>query len=111
MRKYKFLVVLLLLVSGVFAKQSIVVSNSIGTDRKAEMVVIKLSALKADFQNKSYILKKENGVETAYQIILGKNLEIKNRSTGIVKSFENVQNLLEFIKDNLTKDPSLDIHY
>ena len=46
-----------------------------------------------------------------YQIILGKNLEIKNRSTGIVKSFENVQNLLEFIKDNLTKDPSLDIHY
>ena len=73
MRKYKFLVVLLLLVSGVFAKQSIVVSNSIGTDRKAEMVEIKLSALKADFQNKSYILKKENGVETAYQIILGNN--------------------------------------
>ncbi len=73
MRKYKFLVALLLLVSVVFAKQNIVVSNSLGTDRKGEMVEVKLSGLNADFQAKSYILKNNKGVELAYQIISGEN--------------------------------------
>ena len=73
MRKYKFLVALLLLVSVVFAKQSIVVSNSLGTDRKGEIVEVKLSGLNADFQTKSYILKNNKGVEVAYQIISGEN--------------------------------------
>jgi prolyl-tRNA synthetase len=32
-----------------------------------------------------------------YQIILGKNLEIKNRSTGQVQSFDHIQSLVDFI--------------
>ena len=69
MRKFDFLIALLLLVSGVNAKHMIVVSNSLSTNRSGEMVEVKVSALKADFQHKSYILKNEAGKEVAYQVI------------------------------------------
>jgi hypothetical protein len=69
MKKFEFLMALLLLVSGVYAKQMIVISNSLSTNRSGEMVEVKVSTLKADFQHKSYILKNEAGKEVAYQII------------------------------------------
>jgi hypothetical protein len=63
----------LLLVSGLFAQRNIIVTNKSGIDRKAEMVEVKTSALKADFQSKSYVLKNINGSEVPYQLIYSGN--------------------------------------
>ncbi|MDD3321299.1 MAG: DUF4861 family protein [Paludibacter sp.] len=59
----------LLFISGVYAKKSIVISNSLNFDRNAEMVEIKTCALKADFKTKSYVLKNEKNQEVPYQLI------------------------------------------
>lgn len=73
MNKFAFIVMTsLLLVSGVFAKQTIAISNTLGFDRKSEMVKVKTSSLKVDFQKKSYILKNEKNNEVAYQLIFDK---------------------------------------
>lgn len=59
----------LLLFSGVFAQRSIVVSNTTGTDRKAEMVEVKTCKLKACFKKNHYILKNGSNVEVPYQLV------------------------------------------
>lgn len=59
----------LLLVSGTFAQRSIVVTNSTGTDRKAEMVEVIVCKLKADFKKNQYILKNELNTEVPYQLV------------------------------------------
>ncbi len=64
-----FLTASLLLSSGLFAQLTIIVSNNSLNDRKNELVEVKSSALKADFQNKTYVLKNEQGVEQAYQLL------------------------------------------
>ncbi len=63
----------LLLVSGVFAKQTVVVSNSLAFDRKGEIVEISLKSLKVSFDSKSYILKDEKSKEIGYQLIYNEN--------------------------------------
>ena len=70
MKKSGFLLfALLLLFAGVYAKKSIVVSNSLNFDSKAEIVELKTCALKADFTSKSYVLKNEKNQEVPYQLI------------------------------------------
>jgi uncharacterized protein YcfL len=64
---------LLLLVSCSSPKLTIVVSNSLGIDRKSEMVEVKTNTLTADFQTKSYILKNDKNEEVAYQLIYDEN--------------------------------------
>ncbi len=68
-----FLSASLLFATGLFAQRSIVVSNTLDIDRKAEIVEVKTCALKADFKAKSYILKNEKGQEVAYQVIATDN--------------------------------------
>jgi hypothetical protein len=63
----------LLLVSTAFAKQTIVVSNSLGFDRKSEIVEISLSALKVSFDSKTFVLKNNNGKEVGYQLVYNGN--------------------------------------
>lgn len=60
-----------LLVSGLFAQRSIVVSNTSEIERKAEMVEVKAGTLKLDLNLKSYILKNEKGEEVPYQLVSG----------------------------------------
>jgi len=59
----------LLFVSGLFAQQSVVVTNNTGMDRKGEMVEVNLSALKVSFTTKSYVLKNKLNKEVAYQLV------------------------------------------
>jgi hypothetical protein len=68
-----FLLALLLLVSGVFAKKTIIISNSLNISRNAEIVEINLSTLKVSFESKSWILKNEKGKEVGYQLIYNSN--------------------------------------
>ncbi|MDR2474740.1 MAG: DUF4861 domain-containing protein [Bacteroidales bacterium] len=50
----------------------IVVENSLDFDRKGEMAEVATANLKADFGNKSYVLKNEKGEEVAYQLSVDK---------------------------------------
>jgi len=63
------LIASLLLVSGLFAQHSIVVTNSTGIDRKGEMVEVSLSALKVSFATKTYVLKNKSNQDVAYQLV------------------------------------------
>jgi hypothetical protein len=88
-----FILASFILVSSIFAKQIVVVSNSLGIDRKGEMVEISLKSLKnTSFDSKSYILKDENNKETGYQLIYNGNrnpvslifqVDIKSKSSAI----------------------------
>jgi hypothetical protein len=70
MKKSNFLLLAsLLFVSGVFAKQTITVSNSLGYERKGEIVEISLKSLKVSFDSKTYILKNEQNKELGYQLV------------------------------------------
>ena len=73
MTKFKLLVASLVLVSGIFAQKSIVVSNSLNFDRKAEIVEVSLPKLKISTESKSWILKDAQGKEIGYQVIPGEN--------------------------------------
>ncbi len=64
-----FLIASLLFASGVYAQRTIVVTNTTGNDRKAEIVEVKICKLKSDFNKKSFILKNEKGQETGYQLV------------------------------------------
>ncbi len=64
---------LLLFVTAVFGQQTIVVTNSTGIDRKGEMVEVNVSALKASFATKSYVLKNKSNREVAYQLVYNGN--------------------------------------
>lgn len=64
-----FIIASLLLVSGVFGKQSIVVTNPLGINRKAELVELNLKALKVSFAAKTYVLKNAQNKEVGYQLI------------------------------------------
>jgi hypothetical protein len=64
-----FMLASLLLASGAFAQRAIVVTNSTDTDRKGEIVEVRLDALKASFDTKSYVLKNSQHKEVAYQLI------------------------------------------
>ena len=59
----------LLLFSGAFAQRSVVVTNTSGFDRKAEMVELKPCGLRLCFKKKTYILKNENNLEIPYQVV------------------------------------------
>jgi hypothetical protein len=63
----------LLLVSGLFAQHTIVLTNTIGIDRKGEMVEVSLSALKVSFDTKTYVLKNKAGKEVGYQLVFNGN--------------------------------------
>lgn len=63
----------LLLASGVFAQRTIVVTNNTGNDRKGEIVEINVSAIKASFGTKSYVLKDSKNKEVAYQLVKNGN--------------------------------------
>jgi hypothetical protein len=63
----------LLLVSGLFAQHTIVVTNTTGIDRKGEMVEVNLSLLKLSFDTKTYVLKNKDNKEVAYQLIYNGN--------------------------------------
>jgi hypothetical protein len=67
----------LLLVSGVFAQRSIVVTNSTGMDRKAEMVEAKACCKKSCIISKSVVLKNDKGVEVPYQLVYNAKKEIQ----------------------------------
>ncbi|MDD4970638.1 MAG: DUF4861 family protein [Paludibacter sp.] len=82
----------LLLVTGIFAQHTIVVTNSTDMDRKGEMVEVSLSALKVSFQTKSYVLKNKQNKEVAYQLVFNGNkkpetlifqADVKGKSTSI----------------------------
>jgi len=68
-----FMLASLLLASGTFAQRAIVVTNSTGTDRKGEIVEVRLDVLKASFDTKSYVLKNSQQKEVAYQLIKNGN--------------------------------------
>lgn len=59
----------LLLISGIFAQRSIVVTNNNSNDRKAEMVEVKACGLRLCFKTKSYVLRNENNIEVPYQVV------------------------------------------
>jgi len=63
----------LLLVSGIFAQRSIVVTNSTGLDRKSEMVEAKTYSI-----TKSVVLKDKTGKEVPYQLIYNNKNEIQS---------------------------------
>ena len=67
------LIASLLLVSGIFAQHTIVVTNNTGISRKGEMVEVSLSTLKVSFGTKSYVLKNKLNQEVAYQLIYNRN--------------------------------------
>ncbi|HRZ98666.1 MAG TPA: DUF4861 family protein [Paludibacter sp.] len=69
MRKFELLIASLLLVSGLFAQKSIVVTNSSALDRKGEMVEVKTCCKKSCIVTKSVVLKNEKGDEIPYQLI------------------------------------------
>ena len=73
MNKFKLFVASLLLVSGIFAQKTIVVSNSLNFDRKAEIVEVSLPKLKISSESKSWILKDAQGKEIGYQVIPAEN--------------------------------------
>lgn len=66
----------LLLVSGIFAQKSVVVSNSSDLDRKAELVEVKASCKKSCIITKSIILKNEKGDEVPYQLTYNDKKEV-----------------------------------
>jgi hypothetical protein len=66
----------LLLVSGVFAQKSVVVSNSSDLDRKGEMVEVKACCKKSCIITKSVILKNEKGHEIPYQLTYSDKKEV-----------------------------------
>ena len=59
----------LLLVSGIFAQRTIVVTNNTGMNRYAEMVEAKACCKKSCIITKSVVLKNEKGQEVPYQLI------------------------------------------
>ena len=63
----------LLLVSGIFAQRSIVVTNSTGLDRKSEMVEAKTYSI-----TKSVVLKDKTGKEVPYQLTYNNKNEIQS---------------------------------
>jgi len=73
MKKSGLIVASLLLFSGIFAQRTIVVTNSLGIDRKGEIVEINLSALKVSFETETYVLKTNDGKEVGYQLIYNGN--------------------------------------
>jgi len=73
MRKFKISVALFLLGLSVFAQKTIVVSNLLNFDRKAEIVEVSLSALKIPEASNSWILKDAQGKEVGYQLIPTEN--------------------------------------
>ena len=105
MKKTGFLILSsLLLFSGVFAQRSIVVTNSMGIERKSEMVEISLSALKSSFDSKSYILKSSENKQVAFQLIYNGNTkpqllifqaDVKANSTSIYTLSEGTPALVK----------------
>ncbi|MDR3651870.1 MAG: DUF4861 family protein [Paludibacter sp.] len=74
MKKIGFIILAsLLLITGAFAQRKIVVSNSLGIDRKNELVEVNVLALKLPFETKTYVLKNNQNKEVAYQLIYNKN--------------------------------------
>jgi len=67
------ILVSLLLVSGIFAQRTIVVTNSLGIDRKGELVEVNLSSLKISFDSKTYVLKNNENKEVGYQLVFNGN--------------------------------------
>lgn len=78
MEKKGFLVLAsLLLVSGVFAQRTVVVTNKTAHDRKGEIVEISFSALKLSVDKKPYILKNSKQEEVAYQLVKNGNKKVQ----------------------------------
>lgn len=76
MKKFGWLFFVLSLgVSGIFAKQTIVVKNSLGFDRKTEVVEICVKSLNASFDKKTYVLTNEKEEEVGYQLICNGNIK------------------------------------
>jgi len=73
-----FIVASLLFVSGVFAQQKIVVTNSTNTNRMGELVEVKIAKIKANFESKKYILKNAKGQEVAYQLVLNNEKKVES---------------------------------
>lgn len=53
--------------------RSIIVENTTAKNRIAEMVEVKVSALKAGFEKKTYVLKNADQKEIPYQLVYGEN--------------------------------------
>lgn len=66
-------IILFLFVSGVFAKKTIIVSNTLDFDRKSEMVEVSFSSLKLSNLNKTFVIKDAQGKEIGYQILSDKS--------------------------------------
>ena len=72
MKRIKFSIFAsLLLVSSIFAQKSVVITNSSNLERKAEVVEVKTSKL-----TKPFVLKNNDGKETAYQLIYNDKKEV-----------------------------------
>jgi len=65
-----FLIASLLLVSGLFAQKSIVVTNTSGLNRKGEIVEVKYKSAN------SFVLKNNEGKETGYQLTYNSKKEV-----------------------------------
>jgi hypothetical protein len=68
----------LLLVSGVFAQRSIVVTNNTGIDRKAEMVEAIACCKKSCISTKYVVLKNKKGEEVPYQLVYNDKKEVQS---------------------------------
>ncbi len=69
MKKIGFsLLASLLLVSGVFAQKTVVVTNKSALDRNSEIVEVKSCCKKSCIITKSFVLKNEKGQEVGYQL-------------------------------------------
>ena len=76
MKKIKIIVASLLLVSGIFAQKSVVVTNNTALDRKAEIVEVKACDNKDCKLTKPFVLKNNDGKEIAYQLIYNDKKEV-----------------------------------
>jgi hypothetical protein len=64
---------LLLVVTGIFAQKSVVITNNSNTDRNSEIVEVKACCKKSCIVTKPFILKNENGEEVGYQLVFDNN--------------------------------------
>ena len=79
MKKTGFLILAsLLLVSGVFAQRTVVVTNKTAHDRKGEIVEISFSALKLSVDKKPYVLQNSKQEEVAYQLVKNGNKKVQS---------------------------------
>ena len=77
MKKIGFsLLASLLLVSGIYAQKSIVVTNNSALDRKAEIVEVKACNMKDCKLTKPFVLKNNDGKEIAYQLTYNDKKEV-----------------------------------